>query len=154
MKYLDPNENKISNVKNYFEYIDSIKENLPNSVYDFASNSDHYNLTSHDSLHDSWLNFIKIREEASGERSEERKTVVEIEFLGGFHDKKIHLIYKNIINININQKNYNVIDGHGDLLMHEFRLDENHSIIHELVFDKGGIYIIQFQEFEYFYENI
>ena len=32
--------------------------------------------------------------------------------------------------------------GHGDLLMHEVRLDEHDIIIHELHFSQGGVFEI------------
>ncbi len=154
MKYLIPDENGILNTKKYFDYIHSIKEKVPKSVYDFASNDDHYNLLSHDSLHDAWLNFFEIREDASGARSENRKAIVNIELLAPFHDKKIHLKYKIVRRVSIEQKECNVADGHGDLLIHEFRLGEESSIIHEIVFDHGGTYLIEFEDFEFNYEDI
>src|SRR6266571_269868 len=77
----------------YSEYVESIRDKLPPHVYSFASNPEYFDLTSHSSLHDAWLEKITVQETAGGERSEIRQLTIGISLLGPFHDRRIHLNY-------------------------------------------------------------
>ena len=48
----------------YAEYLTTIRERLPANVYEFASNPANFDLTSHSSLHDAWLESFSIIEPA------------------------------------------------------------------------------------------
>ena len=49
----------------YFNYVELIKTELPQALYEFASDYDNYNLTSHTSLHDAWLEELSIRDSST-----------------------------------------------------------------------------------------
>jgi len=132
----------------YENYIHSIRAKLPEHIYAFASNPDHFNLESHSSLHDSWLESLVINEVASGERSEIRQLEVKVDLLGPFHDRRIHLHYFGVAQYSFNtpprygDSRYQHA-GHGDLFTHEIRLGHNGLFIHELLFEREATFLIE-----------
>ena len=54
----------------YSAYLESVKDLLPRSTYEFASASWHYDFSDPRSPHDGWVEDLMIREPASGERKE------------------------------------------------------------------------------------
>lgn len=143
------NESKTFDYDGYFKYIDSIKNNLPDDLYAFASDIKFYSPSEAETLHDAWLNLLLIKEAASGERSEIRKIQITLEFLGPFHDRTITLFYDQVVGFDLTTPEefygppYGSI-GHGDLLAHEILLDGN-VFIHNLFFSRGSSFSIKFK---------
>lgn len=137
----------------YYEHLKSIKDKLPEHVYEYAIVSEHYDLSSPHTLHDSWLEYINIKEKSSGERHEIRHSQVEIKLLGAFHDKFIFLHYDHVLAFKTDDPQ-NLEKGYGDLLFHEFHYcDEKDCVIHEISFERGNIQTY-FKEFKVKYEDI
>jgi len=117
----------------YLAYFATVRDRLPAHVVAFASDSRHFSLTDHESLHDAWLESVVVREDARGEHGEVRSTAVEISLLGPFHDRRHVLRYAAV-------RRYEFVGpgvgrGHGDLHVHEVRLARDGvSIEHELLF--------------------
>ena len=152
MKRISKDETGAINFDNYFSYIESIKEKLPVSVYNYAISYEHYNLSSHASLHDAWLEHYEVREVASGSRNENRKIEVFVEFLGPFHDKRLKFHYKGV-----SQYSGEATDckkGMGDLNYHEFSKNEDDSIKHKFYFISGSVISVSFTDFEYEEVNV
>ena len=107
----------------YFEYLRSIRGRLPEVLYSYASNWEHYSLDGTNSLHDAWLISVQI-----GFRNRE----VTLEFLGSRHDRKHVFSYLGVeeyrIDLNVTYK-----QGDRDALAHEFTVDDR-WIVHEIVF--------------------
>lgn len=133
---------------NYGKYLQSIRGKLPEHVYAFAANPDHFNLESHSSLHDAWLESVVVNEVATGERSEIRQLEVKLSLLGAFHDRRIHLHYTGVAQYSFkappkyDQSRFQHI-AHGDLFTHEIRLGNNGLIIHELLFERDATFLIE-----------
>ncbi len=141
----------------YFAYLNNVKHEMPTAVYEFASRIEHYNLTSHESLHDAWLESLTILEPAEGERKEERYIEIKTCYLGPFHDCLIHLKYKNVQSYSFNtptefENPPTYKTGHGDLLTHEISLIKNGSIKHEIKFSRGSILLIIFEDLDHWIE--
>lgn len=135
----------------YFDYLDLNREILPREVYEFASNREHYSLTSHRSLHDAWLEWLVVSESASGNRSEIRCVQIECRFLSPYHNQYIELKYVGVCGYvlkAIDPLLGNSAVGHGDLLMHEVRL-EGGRVVHEMLFSNGGSVEIWCQTFSH-----
>jgi hypothetical protein len=66
----------------YSEYLLTIREELPEHIYEFALDFRHYDLNANASLHDAWLESLTVRELASGSRGEVRRLEVKLCFLG------------------------------------------------------------------------
>ncbi len=139
MKYIYTNSNGVAQFDKYFQYLKSIQGQLPENVFSFAANVEHYDLSSHSSLHDAWLENIDIREIGQGERHEQRQTEIKLCLLGAFHDRHIYLTYKDVQKYCLSAAG--ALTGHGDLLVHEVQLSDSGSLIHELQFEKGNIQI-------------
>ncbi|CAA0092714.1 Uncharacterised protein [BD1-7 clade bacterium] len=154
MKYITENEDGFTSYTPYFEYIESIRNKLPSHVYEFASNTCHYDLRSPETLHDAWLDHITVAEPASGERSQLRSIQIETRLLGPFHDRSIFITYTDVVAFEMNTPEefsappFNDV-GHGDLLCHEVRLEANGTLVHEMEFSRGSIIIIKCKNIEH-----
>jgi hypothetical protein len=132
----------------YEKYLQSIRGKLPEHVYAFATNPDHFNLESHSSLHDAWLESVVVNEVATGERSEIRQLEIKLSLLGPFHDRRIHLHYTGVAQYSLqapprhDPPRYRHT-AHGDLFTHEIRLGSNGLIIHELLFERDATFLIE-----------
>lgn len=132
----------------YFKYLSMHKSKFSTAVFDFAANSQNYDLVSHQSLHDAWLEFFSIVELASGERSQVRVINIDCRFLGPYHDVQIYITYVDVLNYSLSGRSADHLNstasvGHGDLLMHEVNVTERGSITHEMVFSLGGTFKIE-----------
>ena len=148
MEHIFRDERGVVHFDSYFTYVEPVKERFPPHVYAFASDSKHYSLHDHASLHDAWLDYLHIIEPAEGERSELGKIEIEACFLGPFHDRKIFLSYKNVTGYSLQTSpDFTALPshriGHGDLLVHELRIHPSGNIIHEMEFSRGSILLIR-----------
>ena len=141
----------------YFAYLNKVKHEMPKAVYEFATKVEHYNLTSHESLHDAWLEYLTICEPAEGERKQQRSIEIKTCYLGPFHDCLIYLSYKNVKSYSLqspaefeNPPTYKT--GHGDLLTHEISVLENNLFKHHIKFSRGSTLSIIFEDLEHWIE--
>lgn len=148
MKYILTDKEGTTNFDEYFKYIESIKNNIPSHLYSFASDSKYYGLNSRESLHDAWLNNLNIVEPAKGERKESRAIEIEANFLGSYHDRTIKLQYKEVLAFELKTPeefsappSFEI--GHGDLLYHELTLEGKETLVHEMEFSRGSVFIIK-----------
>jgi hypothetical protein len=82
MNYIHPFDGSWDH-RPYFEYLDGVRHLMGHDIYVFASDTKNHDLTSPNSLHDSWLSRCVIiddlsRVERPGKRSA-RRSVVRIE---------------------------------------------------------------------------
>jgi hypothetical protein len=100
-----------------------------------------------ESLHDAWVESIEIREPATGPRNEVRVTDLTIRLLGPLHDRRHELLYRGVTRYSVDARS--VRHGHGDLIVHEFRLGDNGLVEHELLFDDRASIEVHFAGFEH-----
>jgi len=87
--------------ENYKQYLETIKDKLPQALYNFVSNSKRHNLEK-ESLHDSWINEIKIGVIRDKENRNKTKSVfIKIEFLGSYHDRIFELNFNDVCSYKI-----------------------------------------------------
>lgn len=134
MRYMDP-ENGVPDWTGYAAYLQDIRHLLPEHVWRFVADDGHYNLHDRRSLHDAWLEQCSVEESASGARHEIRQTQICLRFLGPWHDRHIHLHYLGVARYRLLQPPEAA--SHGDLLMHELRLEDG-LLLHELAFANGA----------------
>jgi hypothetical protein len=148
MKYILNSEKKGIDFGRYSAYVESIRNKLPAHIYAFASNPCHFNLDSHSSLHDAWLETLTVREAASGERNHIRRLEIHLCLLGPYHDRRIHLKYAEVAQYSFftppryGEPRYEHT-AHGDLLTHEIRFGHNDLLIHELLFERDATLLIE-----------
>lgn len=159
MKYISFNENSGWDHRPYWVYLDSIRSKMPETLYRFAANPKHHDLSSHVSLHDAWLEQLSIREISETNDRSKRLLLISTSYLGPFHDVRIHIDYRRVSGYELR----NPLDlggshfpqtSHGDLAVHEVRLVGENSFEHEIVFSRGSVFVIQFEEFEHRIEPI
>ena len=139
--------------ESYRRYLASVRDQLPEAAYAFASDARHFDLTSRRSLHDAWLDSVTIREDASGSRHEIRRLAIDVVLLGPFHDRRIHLRYRGVhayrFDVSAGEGIRFTHTAHGDLLMHELRLRPGGGVVHELVFEREGNLLIECEDFSH-----
>jgi len=135
----------------YVRYLESVRDALPEHVHRFASDPRHYDGRAPESLHDAWLDSLAIREDASGERHQVRRTAIDITLLGPYHDRRVHLRYRGVRAYHLEMPEDRGIryahTAHGDLLMHEVRLGPQGGVVHELQFERRGTWVIECDDF-------
>jgi len=119
------------NWKAYEDYLESVKERLPQSAYEFATAERHYNFEDHKAPHDGWLEEMVVRELSSGERKQFRSTEIFIRLLAAYHDGYIELTYKNVQSYSFKKQGFSSL-SHDDWLYDEIRVSENDFVLHEI----------------------
>ncbi len=143
----------------YAAYIESIRDKLPAHIYSFASDPRYFDLSSHSSLHDAWLESLIVREASSGQRHEIRRLEIALCFLGPFHDRHIHLNYTGVTRYTFttppryDDPRYEHT-AHGDLLTHEIRLGHEGLFIHELLLERDATFLIECSDIRHSEEKI
>ncbi|HSE25293.1 MAG TPA: hypothetical protein VLB68_26765 [Pyrinomonadaceae bacterium] len=131
----------------YREYLESIREKLPASTYQFAIADWHYDPQSHECPHDAWVESLVISELFSGDRREKRRLEITVKLLGAYHDGYIDIVYQGVESYlletpaGFEAPPLNV--GHGDWLRDEIRYSERGFVVHEIEFSRGTNWLIE-----------
>ena len=131
----------------YLRYLETVRDRLSEDAWRFASDPRHHDLRSPQTLHDAWLDRIAICEDASGDRREIRRLRIDVEMLGAFHDRRIRLGYTGVhayrfdVPAAVGARFERV--AHGDLIAHELRAREGGGIVHELMFERRGTFVVE-----------
>jgi hypothetical protein len=159
MEYILNSETDGIDFDKYLKYLNSIQNRLPAHIYSFASDLRYFDLHSHSSLHDAWLDSIMTSEMTTGDRSQVRRIEIRICLLGAYHDRRIHLHYTGVERYvqeapaRHGEPRFDHT-GHGDLITHEIRLGENGLFIHELLFERGATFLIECKDIRHSEEMI
>ena len=133
--------------KGYREYLQSIKDRLPPSAFEFATAAWHYDHCDHRCPHDSWVESLTIGEASKEGRLHDRSFYISLRLLGAFHDGHILLSYTDVQNYLLD--NPRTLGGHGDWLVDEIRLAETGLVLHEVLFSTGSRWLIQAKDISY-----
>jgi hypothetical protein len=128
----------------YFQYLDQMKGSMLPHIHEFASNTTHHNLTSPNSLHDSWIEYWRISEVVVGEKRSDRRIDIDACLLGPMHDRHIYLHYRDVRQHTITANNGS---DYGDLLVHELTITADGVYVHELLFAGGAVFTVHFSDF-------
>ena len=126
----------------YRAYLESVKAQLAQSAYEFATASWHYDFADHRSPHDAWLEAVDIVEPACGKRREDRSIEIVARLLAAYHDGRIELRYSDVQTYSLASGVTNGA-GHGDWLYDEVRLSERGRVLHEIEWSHGGLWLIE-----------
>lgn len=138
----------------YQNRLQKIKKSMSPTVQEYAFAEWHYDISDQKCPHDAWLEYITIRETASGERSEIRAQEILIRLLGAYHDGYIEFHYKNVYSYCLDQPLRREIwqagkRGHGDWMIDEIDLSRNGFILHEIEWADESHWYIECQDFEF-----
>jgi len=132
----------------YCAYLESVKNRLPLSAYEFASAPWHYDFNDHRAPHDGWLAEAIIREPASGERKQYRSLEIVVKLLGAYHDGHIELKYSKVQNYSL-ACGEQIGSGHDDWLSDEIRLSDRGYVLHEIEWSRGSCWLIECSDVSY-----
>jgi|GEM_PF-2876441 len=104
----------------YFSYLESIKEKLPQEAFDFATAPWRYDFNDHRCPKDAWVEYLNITELSSGERRQNREIEIRARLLGAYQDGYLDLIYKGVKSYTLSSNSIWHRDWHRD----EIRLSE------------------------------
>jgi len=76
----------------YAEYLESVREFLPKSAFEFATASWRHS-EDHRCLHDSWVESVTVSEPSSGQQHENRSLEIEVRLVGSYHEGRMTLKY-------------------------------------------------------------
>ena len=134
------------------EYISNLnlnKGSFPNELFEFAVNTERYELNHPKSLHDSWISSITIAENRNKARPFEPSLSIVLNLLGQQHDRDIVLSYFNVKSYEIlgYENPYNYGDTfHGDILTHEISTID--GLFHHIIeLRSGSTFKVTFKEF-------
>jgi len=137
----------------YAEYLESIRDRLPESAYAFAAAPWHYDFSDPRCPHDSWVESLTVSEPSSGERRQQRSVEIAVRLLGAYHDGHILLTYKSVRGYLLNSLHDSHGAGHGDWLTDEIRLSDSGLVLHEVEFSRGGRWVIECKDVAYEWEQ-
>jgi hypothetical protein len=89
--------------------------------------------------HDAWLESLMVREVATGERSEVRRTEISIRLLDAYHEGSITFLYSEVSRYEWSARNQN--QGHGDFLSDDFEEADGY-IIHRIHWERSDLTIV------------
>jgi hypothetical protein len=151
------NNNDAANIfKDYMNYLEEIKNDLPSNVYDIFSNPYYYDSQNHKCPHDGWIETLLINERYTKENRQDSIIDITIKLLGAYHDYFIYFNYKNVINYSLEMKKLSQVGnkGHGDWLIDEISLVNNNILIHEIEFSSKAQWRISCTDLDISYEEI
>jgi hypothetical protein len=131
----------------YFAYLATIQARLTEHVYAFAGDWAHYALDSPQSLHDAWLEELVLTEAAPSKSPQDRTIQLTLRLLGPMHDRVHVLQYYGVLGYRLEAGM--TAGGHGDVLVHEVRLNELGVLVHEILFAAGARIVIECADFRY-----
>jgi hypothetical protein len=133
---------------NYCAYLESVKNRLPPSAYDFASAPWHYDFDDHRAPHDGWVDEIVIRESTMGEQKENRALEIVVRLFGAYQDGHIELRYSEVQSYLLASGD-TIGLGHGDWLYDEIRLSDRERVLHEVEWSRGNRWLIECRDVTY-----
>lgn len=138
--------------KEYYAYLDSVKNLIGLNVYNYAAADWHYDASIHYSPHDAVLKNIIISE---GKNS---RLNLDISYFGAYHDYILEFSYKNIesclVNFKSNKDRFfeNLKNINGEFLWDSIEWDfDTKNIKHHIVFSDNTNIIIECEDFKYSY---
>ncbi len=137
--------------KRYKEYIESIRDRMPQGAMKLGLSNDWYDFTIHQCPHDAWLEEYKVIETDPGGQAV-RFCSLEVRLLGAYHDGIIGLRYPRLFGYNF--QSMNCERGMGDWLYDEFRLSERGHLLHEIEWANGGRWLIEADDIEFSWQPL
>lgn len=134
--------------KEYYAYLETIKDQIPKSAYEFAKAKWHYNFNDSRCPHDSWIDDVIIHENAEGDRKQFRTIEIKIVLLGAWHNGNIEITYKNVKGYSIS-KSADLGKSHNDWMRDEIRLSEKGLVLHEIEWLVEPNWIIECEDIEF-----
>ena len=103
---------------------------FPPGAFALATSDWYYGFNDHRAPHDSWLEWAKFEEPASGDRQQHRHLSLRVRLLGAYHDVYLEFFYPVVYSYSLASQTST--GGHCDWRYDEFRLSPAGRLIHEI----------------------
>ena len=120
----------------YEEYLKHQRSAFPLGAYSLATAEWYFDPRDHRCPHDAWLDNLTLSEKATGLRHEIRILTMRIRLLGAYQDGHIELYYPQVFGYGLEIDS--VVNGHGDWLYDQFRLNDRGHVLHEIEWSGPG----------------
>jgi hypothetical protein len=148
LKHIYTDEIGFTNFSRYFEYLERIKDQIPEDIHTFFSDVSRYDLNGPNTLHDAWIEEINFSRKYVSSSNEIESGDLKIRLLlaaGG----SIAINYADVIGCEFHGFSSKWPDRAVDLLVHEFYLESDGIFSHTLVFDRDIYLKVLFRNFSY-----
>ncbi|TMO76393.1 hypothetical protein [Pseudoalteromonas aurantia] len=138
-----------SSFDEYISNLNSNRNNFPSELFEFAANTERYELNHPKSLHDAWVTSITIAENRNKVRPFEPSLSISLNLLGQQHDRDIFLNYLKVKSYELigTENPFNYGDTfHGDVLTHEVSITGN-GFQHIIELRSGSTFKVTFADF-------
>jgi hypothetical protein len=142
-------EDVVGQFESYRTYLQSVKDVFPPSAFALATSDWYFDFGDHRCPHDAWLEFVEVREHASGERSKIRNLSLSVRLLGAYRDGYIELHYPRVYSYALRCDGGR---GHCDWRYDELPLSPQGNLVHEIEwrgFDDAGLWLIEASDLEF-----
>jgi hypothetical protein len=146
LKYIYNDAQGVTRFDKYFEYLQSIKTQLPLVLGNFALATNRYELNGNDTLHDAWLKSLNMTKDYGIDKPSITK--VQLSLLLATHLKIVHLEYSEVIHIKCSLASNLWPMQPVDLLVHEVSLLAENTFQHFIQFDRGMWIEVVFSAFK------
>ncbi|MHB1131521.1 MAG: hypothetical protein ACYC4L_03950 [Chloroflexota bacterium] len=135
----------------YRRYLESVKDQLPSSAYEFATAPWHWDVEDHRTLHDSWVESLSVSEVHPEDNVKQRGVTIAVRLLGPYHDIYTDMTYLEVSSYSLTLPRLSSVvpawsqvrTRHDDWLGDEVRVTDDNRIEHEIVFGFGGRWLIE-----------
>jgi hypothetical protein len=128
----------------YLQYLDSVKQKLLPSAYEYGAASWHYDLSHPKCIHDAWLRTLAI-EEICAETPQSSN--ISATFLNAFEDRLLSFSYRDVVHYKLSTPGK--IQAHGEVYFDEVRLSDQMNVVHEILFMNDIRWVIECKEFSF-----
>ena len=114
----------------YERYLRLHRSTFPPGAFALATSAWYYDSADHRAPHDAWLEWARLEEPSSGERSEARSLSMRVRLIGAYHDNYLEFFYPLTYAYTFT---HDIAEsGHGDWRYDEFRISPQGRLIHEI----------------------
>jgi hypothetical protein len=145
--YIYENEQGITCFERYFDYLNSIRVEMPTRLMAFATDSRRYVLNGEGTLHDAWLKSMSVVNEYPEGMAP--LSVVQLRLLLASHQTEIVLDYSGVVAVSCSLEPDRWPNQPVDLLVHEFSKLEKGVFRHFIKFDRGVWVDLEFTGFDF-----
>ena len=116
--------------KAYQRYIEQNRQLFPDGALELVTSDWYFDSQDHRCPHDSWLEWCRLGETATGARKEVRRSSFAVRLMGAYHDGYIELHYPVVYSLSLSSARLE--RGHGDWRYDEFRISDSGKLVHEI----------------------
>lgn len=144
-RYIYEDQDGNTKFDRYFDYLKSVSNEMPATLFQFAGDAKRYELNGNQTLHDAWLTALEVSKDY-GPKSNVQ-TNVSVSLLLSDHLSCVRLSYVDVISFGCSLSPSFWATKSVDLLTHEFSVQDKGVYRHFIQFDKDVWIELSFRNF-------